>query len=273
MIKAIYEKQDDIPKEYLPLYAEKNGSWELTGIEGIYTKGNIERIEGSLKKEREDHKGTKEKLSAWNNMDPKESIAKLDKYPELEALAEGKDMNDEKIEKIVESRFNTKMGPIAREMDQLKESNAALGQENEGFKVEGVKRKIKDHVTKAAVKSNVIGTATEDIVMFGQNIFEINPEGNVRTKENVGVTPGIDGDVWLTEMQKAKPHWWLPSSGGGGKGGSGNGNQGVNPWSKNNWNLTEQGRVVREQGLPKAEEYAKSADSKVGATKPTEPAK
>jgi len=270
MIEAIYEKQDDIPKEYLPLFAEKNGKWELNGIKGIFTQANIDRIEKGLTSERSDHKATKEKLSAWNGLDAAESMLKLDKYPELEALAEGKDMNDEKIEKIVESRFNTKMGPITRELDQLKELNLNLGNENEGFKVQGVQRQIKDSILEASVKSNIVPTALQDVVMLAQSVFQINEEGKPRTKDNVGVTPGIDADVWLSEMQKTRPHWWQNSNGGGGQGNQGGNSYGKNPWTKDHWNLTEQGRIVREEGMPKAQEYAKSADSRVGATGPTQ---
>ena len=28
------------------------------------------------------------------------------------------------------------------------------------------------------------------------------------TRDNVGVTPGIDPAVWLSEIQAKRPHWW-----------------------------------------------------------------
>lgn len=270
MIQAIYEKQDDIPKEYLSLYAEKNEKWELTGIEGVFTQGNIDRLEDSIKKEREAHKGTKVKLSAWDDYKIEDVKEKLEKYPELETLAEGKDMNEEKINKLVEGRYNIKMGVVQKEIDQLKEDNGSLTIENGTYKKEGIDRKIKDHITEAAVKAKIVTTAFKDAILHGQNVFQINEEGNVRTKENVGVTPGIDGDVWFMEMQKSSPHWWAASSGGGGQGGKNNNGMGKNPFTLENWNLTDQGQIIKSHGLEKAQEFAKSAGTFVGATKPPE---
>lgn len=44
-----------------------------------------------------------------------------------------------------------------------------------------------------------------------------------------------------------------------------------NPWRHDQWNITTQGKFVSRYGLPKAEEFAKLAGSKIGNTKPTIP--
>jgi len=41
-----------------------------------------------------------------------------------------------------------------------------------------------------------------------------------------------------------------------------------NPWEKANWNLTAQGRFIREHGLGIATLYARAAGVEIGATKP-----
>ena len=46
-----------------------------------------------------------------------------------------------------------------------------------------------------------------------------------------------------------------------------------NPWSLKGWNLTKQGAYVKEHGMAKAELAAKAANSRVGATRPTQPSK
>jgi len=54
----------------------------------------------------------------------------------------------------------------------------------------------------------------------------------------------------------------LPNMGKGGKGVSG-----ANPWSADSWNMTEQGRILRENRT-KAEQLAAQAGTKIGAPKP-----
>jgi len=74
--------------------------------------------------------------------------------------------------------------------------------------------------------------------------------------------------VFLTEMQDKRPHWW-PKSVGGGAGGSGNGFGGAaNPWTAENWNMTQQGAYVKENGMDKATQMAKAAGTTVGGMKP-----
>ena len=105
--------------------------------------------------------------------------------------------------------------------------------------------------------------------MLGERVFEVREDdGAVVTRDNVGVTPGIKATDWLAEIQPTRAHWWAQSSGGGAGGGGGNGGSfGKNPWSKDNWSLTEQGKVATEKGMETAERMAKAVGSTIGATK------
>ena len=64
--------------------------------------------------------------------------------------------------------------------------------------------------------------------------------------------------------------------GAGAHGSDGQGNFNMNakdnPWSRDGWNLTKQGMLVREDGA-KAAKLAEQAGSKVGATAPPQAAK
>jgi hypothetical protein len=59
------------------------------------------------------------------------------------------------------------------------------------------------------------------------------------------------------------------ASGGGASGGSGGGGSNDNPWSKQGWSMQAQGEVVKDQGFQAAEQMAKQAGSRIGATHPT----
>jgi hypothetical protein len=271
-LKAGYDNKDDIPEAHLELFAEKGGKWELVGIEGMKTQGDIDRIQEGLKKEKNDHKETKAKLADWRGMDPAEEIPKLDRIPELEAMAESKGIDDKHIEQIVQGRIKGIVGPIERERDTLRDAKVASDLEISEFKTRDKTRIITDAVRKSALDGKVVNTALDDVIMVAKSHFEINDSGEVITKGDIkGVTAGVDPQMWMQDMVLSRPHWF-PSTTGGGSGGSdgkGGGFPG-NPWSREHWNLTKQGQVVLTHGQEKADQMMKSAGSHVGATKPPE---
>lgn len=275
-LNAIHETVDDIPEQYRDLYTEKNGKYELTGIVGIKTQADIERLQTSLGKERDDHKNTKASLGVWGDLDHEDVMAKLDKYPELEAAAAGK-LDDAQIDEVVNRRvegtLNSRLAPVERDNKRLQAENEELRSQNEGFHQANIKRKIHDDVRKAMVASKVINEAQDDALMLAERIFEVREDdGAVVTKDGVGVTPGIPADQWLVEIQESRPHWW-PASVGGGAGGGRSGGGGFpagtnNPFSAEGWNMTKQGQVVREKGMDYAQRMASAAGTTVGGRKP-----
>ena len=98
--------------------------------------------------------------------------------------------------------------------------------------------------------------------------MEVQDDGNVITKENAGVTPGLDPVAWLTDQQEKRPYLWGVTQGGGAGGARNKIAIKDNPWTRENWNLTAQGRVMRDQGMEKAKEMAAQAGSKVDAIAP-----
>lgn len=265
-LKIVHDTVDEIDEAYRTLYQERDGKFHLTGVEGIKTQADIDRLQGALTKERNDHKAVKDRYAALGDLDPAEILAKLDKFPELEAAAEGK-LDETKINELADSRVRTKLAPVERERDQLK---AKLEQtEGRVGELENVirSRDIKDNVMAAALKGKVIETALEDVLMLADRVFEVGEDGTVTTKDNVGVTPGLSPEAWLQEMQSKRPHWWPASEGGGAKGGQGGGSFANNPWSSEHWNMTEQGRIVNTDRA-KAEAMAKAAGTTVGGLRP-----
>jgi hypothetical protein len=268
-IKAIVDKIDDIPEQYRDLYTEKNGKFELTGVEGVKTQADVERIQAGLVKERNEHKATKQLLSAWGDRKPDEVLAILDRVPELEAAAAGK-VDENKINQMVETRVGSKLAPVQRQVTTLSQQLAERDQIITGYKQKEITRAVHDNV-RAAISGakGFQGSAAEDALMLAERMFEVGEDGKVITKEGVGVTPGVDAVVWLTEMQQKRPHWWGPTEGGGsgGSGRPGGGGSGDNPWSHAGWNMTKQGQVYRENPA-RAEQMAKAAGTTIGGGRP-----
>lgn len=263
-IETVYATKEEIPAGYEDLYTEKGGKWELTEVKGIKTEADVARVQTALSKERADHKKAKEALSAFGDLKPDEVLAKLDRINELEDLVKGKP-DDAKINEMVESRIKVRIAPLEREKANLTKQVGELTTEIENFKVEGTKRTVVETIRQAAAKAKILPEAIDDALLLGERVFTIDESGSIVVKDGSGFTPGINPDVWLTELQPKRPHWWGTSIGGGGKPGTGSG--GVNPFSHENWNLTEQGKLIRENRA-KAEQFAKSAGTTIGGKRP-----
>jgi len=270
-LEAIHKTQDEIPEEYRPLYSERNGQFELTGIAGIKTQADVDRLSVALTKERDDHKETKGKFQVWGDMNYEETVARLDKIPELEAAAQDGGIDEEKMSELVEGRIATRLAPIERENTTLKtqveESNGIIVE----FRAKETKRTIHDSVRTACIESKVLDVAQEDALFLAERVFEIREDdAQVVTRDGVGVTPGIRAGDWLTEMQQKRPHWWPTSEGGGAGGGGGGGipGGGKNPWLAANWSITNQSLFVKEHGQEKAIATAKAAGSALGSVHP-----
>lgn len=270
-LSAVHETADEIPEQFRPLYSERNGKWELTGVTGVKTQADVDRLSEALRKEKEDHKAAKERLRPWVDAGWKfdEIQTRMDKWEELELAAQnaGK-MDDEKVNKLVEARVKPLIAPVEREKNLLAEQLKAATAEIETYRAREIQRTIYDAVDAAISKSNVVPSAREDVRLVAERMLEVDDEGRVITKDGVGVTPGVDVTVWLQEMQPKRQHWWPPSVGGGAQGSQVPGWQGIkNPWSAQHWNLTEQGKLVRED-MTRAEQLARSAGSFIGASAP-----
>ena len=63
MLELIYNSTEEIPSGFESLYTEKDGKWHLTGIKGMKTSDDVTKLQTSLRKERDDHKKTKDRLA------------------------------------------------------------------------------------------------------------------------------------------------------------------------------------------------------------------
>lgn len=268
-LKPVYSDINEVPEAHRELYTQRGDNYEFTGLEGIKTQADIDRLTTALTKERADHKAAKEALTPWSSLgDHAEVQAKLDRISELEAAA-GDKIDDKKLDEMVNGRLQTKLAPVTRELETAKSQMQKLIEQNQQLIGEKRQRSIHDNVRKALTDAKVIAEAHEDVLFLAERVFEIREDdGEVVTRDGVGVTPGIRASDWLLEMQPKRSYWWPPSQGGG-AGGSGGGAGGPsNPWTAGNWSVTKQALYAKEHGLDKARAAAKAAGSALGATTP-----
>lgn len=270
-LRITHDSVDDIPEAYRELYTEREGKWHLTGIAGVKTQGDIDRLTSALQKERDEHKTTKDKLHQWDGLELDDVRQKLDRFQELEVAAKGKSEElDTKLEELTEARVRSRLAPVERENTTLKTKLEKLEKEYQEMVAKEVQRQISDAVRDACTKgTKVLDSAVDDVLMLAGAVFEVTEDGVVLTKENpFGVTPGLAPDIWLQEMQPKRPHWWPTNQGGGSKGSGNIGGIGKNPWTHDNWNMTEQGKFVQEHGMEKAKQAAAAAGTTVGGGRP-----
>lgn len=270
-IKAFYSSEDDVPDTYKDLYVQRGERWELNveipGVEGAKSYTDFDRLGGALRKERNDHKTIKESLKKLTgNRSAEDILADLDRIPDLEAQAAAAG-DPKQIDTLVEARIKTRLAPVERERDQLKGRVGELEGEIGTFRTEKRTRAISDSVREAAIKVKLLPEAVEDAIIFAERVFEVADDGKVVAKDNVGVTPGVDPYVWFTDMQSRKPHWFGQTSGGGASGSRNGGGGAKNPWSAADWNMTEQGQILKDNPT-RAEQLARSAGTTIGGKRP-----
>lgn len=277
MLELFYNSADEIPDGFADLYTEKDGKWHLTGIKGMKTETDTNKLSKSLREERDAHKKTKDKLAklGGDDVDIDEVVGQLDELEDLRArieAGEGGKVDEKKLEELVEARMKRELRPLERERDQLKSRNQELEGENGTLKTTINNGTIESRLRELATGENVVGSAMDDIVFMGTHMFEVAEDGAIVAREGArGVEAGITPDIWLTDMREKRPHWWPASQGGGAGGGKDGISGGANPWGAKTWDMEAQGAMVRGDRA-KAERLAKAAGSKIGATKPTEAA-
>jgi hypothetical protein len=282
-LKTIYDTADEIPEGYADLYTERNGRWELTAVEGVKTQADIDRVQAALVKERNDHKQTKAAFAPFEGLDVETVVANQHKLEEvtaqLEAINKDGRVDEAKLEPIIAARIKQAVAPLERDkvnlerkVDTLSKTVHEKDSEVLNLKSSITMDSIERTVREAAAQEKVQVTALDDVVLRGSRIFEKTEDGRVITRDVPGTIPGLSPKEWLKDMADKAPHWWPASVGGGSQGGGGpRGTYGGsnNPWSKEGWNLTKQGALVRQLGEQKASEIAAQAGAKIGQTRPT----
>jgi hypothetical protein len=279
-LKTVYEKQEEIPEGFGELYVEKGGKFELSAIEGVKTQADIDRVNEALKKERNDHKVVREKLQAFGEVDPATLPVLQEELAAAQArlntiTAEGK-LDETKVQAQIDAAVNRAVGPVTRDKDSLArqletvkkiivEKEAEIASVKQDQQQERVRNTLRD----AVIAAKVVPTAIDDAVLVGERMFEL-VDGKLVTKNEYGMTPGLNPKEWAKDMEEKRPHWYALSVGGGAQGGKGGGvSLKENPWSVEGWNLTRQGQVVKDIGEEKAAQLAERVGSKIGATHPT----
>lgn len=264
-LESSYDKLEDVPEAFRPLYAEKGGKFEVIGIKGLKPESAFATVQEALRKERADHKSARDTLAGFTGLGKSvdEIHALLDEVPQLRLAADGK------VKELTDAQKNALTAPLSRQVEKLTKELGEATTLVKTFQEKERVRTIADAVRGAATELKVLPGAVDDVLLWANATFEVNEDGKVVVKDGVnGVPAGLDAKAWLQDMQGKKAHWWPASEGGDARGSGGHGSLTQNFWSKAHWNVTKQGEYTRVHGVEKAAAMAKAAGSSLGAIAP-----
>lgn len=282
-LKEEYDSQDDIPEAHRELFEEKGGKFVFTAIPTLLRSAGQAQLRDEAKKYRTQLRELETATEGWKALgDSPESVREaLDRIPVLEAqVKDGTD--EEKVNQLVAAKVAQVEGRLGRELKGAQGELEKASKAVQAYEAQARQAAIKEAAVKAATEGKVGKIrpgALEDMLFFAQAQLETVEERDESTgalviksvvaKDGVGVTPGLEAPAWFSEIAERKLHWFEDSSGGGAPGsGKGGGVPGGNPWAAGNWDVTAQGRYVREHGAEKAAQMAKAAGSFLGSPRP-----
>ena len=260
-IKAEYGKKEDIPEEQKAFYTEKNDKWYLD-VEGLPTKAEYDRLNSLINTERQSAEVLKKKLGSFEGVDM-ESIASL--------LAVQNELGDdfdpsrykaalEELKTLKSSRstdtatLQDQITELSRNKNQLLKETSSLKKKFEEASANEMKLQAKINMvdinssfTEAANKLKIVPTAVSDVLMHAEKFFEKDINGKTVAKDGLPhILTGTTPEDYLISCQSTRPQWWAPSVGAGAVGAPGAASGAKNPWAKDSFSLTEQGKIYKE---------------------------
>tara|TARA_Y100001963_G_scaffold160024_1_gene267142 strand:+ start:1039 stop:1836 length:798 start_codon:yes stop_codon:yes gene_type:complete len=245
-LKAIIENKEEIPEGVESFYEEKDGKFHLS-VEGFTEKSRLDEFRESninLKKQMEE---IQSKLSQHEGIDPVQAREALEKVKGLENKELLEKGQFDEILKNKEVEYGGKIEQLTKHAQDQEKVAKTYKDELETYRITSAIQTAVNEV------GNPQSSAIADILARAKNSWQIDDKGILFCVDGTGKARYSEkGDQylspqeWAKELVQSAPHLFV-SSVGGGANGSGTGQNGVlNPWSKENYNLTKQGEILKD---------------------------
>ena len=241
-----YASMNEVPAGFESLYTEQDGKAVLTGVKGLSgIQGSVQRLTTALNKERADHKETKAKAKAIDELgmsveDAITAIAERDELKIRVESGEGGKVDDAKIAELVERRVKLATGPLEKKIKDAETraatAEASLGEATARIRQSTINSALSEAATKAGVDGKMLSAVSR---LIGPDV-DLDDAGNVIAREGGTFTPGVDLGTVFAEAKQHFPGLWPTSVGGGAKGGGSMVDGKNNPFSHAHWNVTDQ---------------------------------
>lgn len=267
-----YENATDVPSEHAALYIEKDGKHVLQ-LTGIKTQTDFDNYATALRARLADAAGDLKSVKN-NGMTRDEIMSAIKDAATAMANGDGRKPGDKGQD---DPTLTARVHDLERELASTQEKLTTSEDAEKGARKKATDTTIRNALAGAATKAGVLPHAVAGLVELIAAHFETSQAGAIVTKLEgqavQGVTPNTAPDPFMAAIQRSADfsHFWPASAGGGanngGGGGGGGGTGGDNPFSRDGWNLTQQGTLVRTD-RPEADRLAKAAGTTVGGGRP-----
>jgi len=258
-LQAVIEDKAQIPAALAEHYVEVDGKFVLD-VPGMKTQGDFDNYAEALKKRFSDAGAdlARKGGASLSRDDILEVVTgALSKFKPSVEPGNGK-AGDGQASGDVAQRLHD----LERNVASLTEENKTLTEERNSALNQSKDTTMRNALTEAAMKSGADSAGVANLVTLVQQNFELTQDGSTVTKLDAGngVSPNMKPADYFANIARdpAFRMYWPPSKGAGadqgdGAGGGAGGDLGAgNPWTKQGWNMTEQGKLYREN-KPEAE--------------------
>lgn len=271
-LKTLYETQEDIPEALREYFVEKDGKF-VVDIEDIDSHPAVRGLKTALESRKQEHRKVVGELTAL-----KERLSKIpedfnpDEYHTLKAKLEEYESDPDRGKDDAAAREAV----AARKMLEQKIANMEKAHKEAMEKKDAdIKKKssfisqllIDDGLTKALIN---VGIGKE----FMKAAKALLREDVKVVEEGDDYTALVETDTGPLDIERYVQDWaasdegkaFIPPAKGGDAGGSSKPTKPINteknPWAKDSFNMTEQGKIMKEN-RPLAEKLAKQAGVKL----------
>jgi hypothetical protein len=265
VLKAVIESETDVPEALKGEYVEKDGKFYLDLDGTLSTHTAVVPLANALANVRKEKKTLQDKVTALeakvtglpDDFDP---AAYADVLAELETLKKdpNRDKDTEAKLKTERERYEQRLRDAeAKRLNDLKAKDDEIAERDSVIHATVVDGGLTDALVKYGIAKEFMG-ATRALL---RGSVKVKKEDDGKRHAVVDTDLGeVDIDKYVENWSKSddgKP-FVIPAKGSGGHGsGNGRGSE-INPWAKESFNLTEQGRVMQVD-KEKAKRFMKAA--------------
>ncbi|MEJ8571235.1 hypothetical protein [Microbaculum marinum] len=277
-LKAIVENLDDVPAEYQDLYEEKDGKFVLKLENDIREHPSVAALQNAFERQKTENRDLKAKIADLerkveglpDDFDPQEYDQLKQRIEELEADDnDGKDKDRDKEEAVnrVREKYEQKLERAKRDRE---ESDRQKDEENAALREQLRNSTISTSLNEAMEQANIDPKFRKAVrAILRDQVKVIDKDGDPFAVVETDLDPEQPLAAYVAEWgdsDEGKIYVGKPVGGGANGNDRRGGGSAKNPWKDDQWNLTEQGRIIKED-RQKADRLAREAGKELVPTR------
>jgi len=194
-------------------------------------------------------KDAQETLKSFEGLDADHVRQLVDRFQNDEI---GKLLKEGKWDDALAKKFESERGTYKKQIDDLTKDRDLSRKELSDLQSKVDRASLSEMTRRAMGKAKAHESAHEDAIYRVMSAFTKEDGHFVRRDADGNLVMGAKGpqtvDEYIEEVRTRDlaPHWWPTPTGMGSKGGGSGGARSKNPWAKDTLNLTEQGKIMRQ---------------------------